>query len=101
VVCRFYRDFYLWEPLEELVYAATGLEANEAALKKKAKAVATVIRRFNLREGMTKEDERLPPALHRALTDSGKVITADELEVMLKDYYRLHGWDETGLPVSE
>jgi len=28
------------------------------------------------------------------------VITAEELELMLKDYYRLHGWDETGRPNS-
>ena len=100
VLCRFYRDFYLWEPLEEIIHAVTGLEAGEAALKKKAKEVATLIRRFNLREGMQPEDERLTKALHRPLTDTGKVITEEELEIMLKDYYRLHGWDETGQPVK-
>ncbi len=100
VLCRFYRDFYLWGPLEEIIHAVTGLEANEAALREKAKAVATLIRRFNLREGMQPEDERLTKALHQPLTDTGKVITEDELETMLKEYYRLHGWDETGQPIS-
>jgi len=100
VLCRFYRDFYLWEPLEEIIHAVTGLEAGEAALKEKAREVANLIRRFNLREGMQPEDERLTKALHRPLTDTGKVITEEELEIMLKDYYRLHGWDETGQPIS-
>jgi len=100
VLCRFYRDFYLWGSLEEIIHAVTGLEAGESALREKAKAVATLIRRFNLREGMQPEDERLTKALHQPLTDTGKAITAEELELMLKDYYRLHGWDETGQPIS-
>jgi aldehyde:ferredoxin oxidoreductase len=86
--------------LKEIIHAVTGLEAGEAALREKAKEIATLIRRFNLREGMQPEDERLTEALHRPLTDTGKVITAEELEIMLKDYYRLHGWDETGQPIS-
>jgi aldehyde:ferredoxin oxidoreductase len=100
VLCRFYRDFYLWGPLEEIIQAATGLEVGEAVLREKAKAVATLIRRFNLREGMQPEDERLTKALHQPLTDTGQVITEDELEIMLKEYFRLHGWDETGRPTS-
>ena len=98
ILCRFYRDFYLWDKLGEIIQLATGLEANEKVLREKAKAVATLIRRFNLREGMTLEDERLPKALHQQLTDSGKVITEEELETMLKEYYQLHGWDETMMP---
>ncbi|UCE53014.1 MAG: aldehyde ferredoxin oxidoreductase family protein [Desulfobacterales bacterium] len=98
ILCRFYRDFYLWDKLGEIIHLATGLEANETVLREKAKAVATLIRQFNLREGMTIEDERLPKALHKKLEDSGKVITEAELEIMLKEYYQLHGWDETMMP---
>jgi aldehyde:ferredoxin oxidoreductase len=101
VLCRFYRDFYLWNVLEDVIHKVTGLDAGEKALKEKAKAIATLIRRFNLREGMQPEDERLTKALHQPLADTGKVITEEELEIMLKDYYRLHGWDETGLPISQ
>lgn len=98
VLCRFYRDFYLWDKLGEIIQLTTGMESNEAVLREKASAVATLIRQFNLREGMTVQDERLPKALHRALTDSGKVITEDELETMLKEYYELHGWGEDMMP---
>jgi aldehyde:ferredoxin oxidoreductase len=98
VLCRFYRDFYLWDKLAEVVRMVTGLDADERALKEKAMAVADLIRRFNLREGLTPADDRLPPFLHRPLQDSGKVITEAEMETLLQDYYRLHGWDEMGVP---
>ena len=84
ILCRFYRDFYQWDVLEDVIHRVTGLDAGEKTLKEKARAIATKIRRFNLREGMQPEDERLPKALHQALTDNGQVITEDQLEVMLK-----------------
>ncbi len=100
VLCRFYRDFYIWEPLAGVVRAVTGLETGGADLKKKAHRIADLVRQFNLREGMQPEDERLTKALHRPLADTGKVITEDELESMLEDYYRLHHWDEKGKPMK-
>ncbi len=100
ILCRFYRDFYLWNVLEDVIHKVTGLDVGEKALKEKARAIATRIRRFNLREGMQPEDERLTKALHQPLTDTGQVITEEQLEVMLKEYYLLQGWDETGQPIS-
>jgi aldehyde:ferredoxin oxidoreductase len=44
------------------------------------------------------EDDRLPKIFHRKLEDSGLAMTEEELETMLQDYYRLHGWDEKGNP---
>ncbi len=98
VFCHFYRDFYQWDKLEAVIHMATGLDASEKALKEKARAIATLIRRFNLREGMRPEDDRLPKALHQPQQDTGHVITEEQLAVMLKDYYRLQGWDENGRP---
>jgi aldehyde:ferredoxin oxidoreductase len=100
VLCRFYRDFYVWERLEEVIRLVTGLDASEKTLKERALAVADLIRRFNLREGLTPADDRLPPFLHRPLQDTGKVITAAEMETLLQDYYRLHGWVENGVPLK-
>jgi aldehyde:ferredoxin oxidoreductase len=100
ILCRFYRDFYTWNKLGEVVHLLTGLDGSEKELKQKARTIATLIRCFNLREGMKQEDDHLPKALHRRLKDSGKVITEEELNALLKDYYRLHGWDEDGIPRS-
>jgi aldehyde:ferredoxin oxidoreductase len=56
-------------------------------------------RRFNLREGLKPEDDRLPRRFHQEpLPETGKVITAEQMEVLLKDYYSARGWDEQGRP---
>ena len=30
--------------------------------------------------------------------DSGKIITEEELDYMVREYYRLRGWDDKGIP---
>jgi aldehyde:ferredoxin oxidoreductase len=98
ILCRFYRDFYLWEDLDRMIYTITGMNANEETLRKKAKEIATLIRQFNLREGLGPEDEQLPKIFHQTLINTGQVITKEELTLMMKDYFRLHQWDEYGKP---
>ena len=99
VLCRFYRDLYPWELLEEMIHAVTGLDADKATLGAKAAAISTLVRQFNLREGVTAADDRLPPGLHLPLADSGNTITEADLGRMVQDYYRLRGWDEAGVPL--
>lgn len=98
VLCRFYRDLYLWDRLGEIIHALTGLPGDEADLRKKAVAVSNLVRRFNIREGLTIEDDRLPKGLFKALKNSGHRITPEEMDIMLKDYYMLRGWDQNGVP---
>ncbi len=98
ILCRFYRDLYSWEELARMVAAVTGLAWGREELRARAASIATLVRRFNLREGLSAEDDRLPPKLHRKLADSGRNITPEQLESMLQDYYRLRGWDAAGIP---
>jgi aldehyde:ferredoxin oxidoreductase len=100
IFCRFYRDLYPWEKLGQMIQALTGADAREEVLRSKAATISTLVRRFNLREGLQPEDDRLPKALHRELLKTGHVIREEELEFMLNDYYRLRGWDEKGQPFS-
>jgi aldehyde:ferredoxin oxidoreductase len=100
ILCRFYRDQYGWDTLGKIVSAATGHDADKKALQRIAASVSTLVRRFNIREGLTTWDDRLPKQLHRRLGTSNQVITEEELDVMLKDYYRLRGWNEIGLPID-
>ncbi len=100
VLCRFYRDQYGWETLGKIVSAATGLDADKETLQEIAASVSTLVRRFNIREGLTLADDRLPKRLHRRLDGSNQVITEKELDFMLNDYYRLRGWNEAGRPIE-
>jgi aldehyde:ferredoxin oxidoreductase len=93
ILCFFYRDLYDWDFMGEIVYAATGLFADKNSLKDAAAKISKEVRRFNIREGLTPRDDRLPPRFHREALKSGHIITEEALSTMLADYYRLRGWD--------
>jgi len=98
ILCRFYRDFYLWEALSEAVALTTGLTLDQDGLKAVAARVTNNTRRFNLREGLTAADDRLPRRLVKNPLASGDGITAEELDRLVQDYYRLRGWSPEGRP---
>lgn len=101
VFCRFYRDMYPWEQLQEIVHMVTGLDVDKTGLQQMAAGISTLVRRFNIREGMQPEDDSLSAGLFRKLKGADTQLTRDELAYMLKDYYRLRGWDETGVPPGD
>ncbi len=98
ILCRFYRDLYTWEELQKLIHLVTGLPVTQEDLRRKAAAIATLTRSFNLREGLRLEDDRLPMRLHQEALPSGHALTSDEMTHMLKDYYAQRGWDKNGTP---
>ncbi len=94
ILCRFFRDLYPWEKIALLINAATGMELDKKGLQKLALDITNKAREFNLREGMTKEDDTLPKRFfEEKLEDSGKVLPKSEFDKMLSDYYKLKGWD--------
>jgi aldehyde:ferredoxin oxidoreductase len=98
ILCRFYRDLYPWESLCEMVEGITGLKADRATLARISADVSNTVRRFNIQEGLKREDDRLPARLYKEALKSGHQIREAELQEMLSDYYRLRGWDEEGRP---
>jgi aldehyde:ferredoxin oxidoreductase len=100
VLCRFYRDLYPWDVLSEILLTVTGIKAEKDALRARAAAITTLVRWFNLREGLKLEDDWLPEKLFQKLGKTGHEISVEDMERMRKDYYRLRGWDERGIPKS-
>jgi aldehyde:ferredoxin oxidoreductase len=61
-------------------------------------------RLINLREGLTRGDDRLPEILgvpHPGGTAAGKAIGDEEFRAALDEYYALRGWDADGVPREE
>jgi aldehyde:ferredoxin oxidoreductase len=99
ILCRFYRDLYQWEQLSTMLKATTGLTLDEDHLQMIASNISDNTRRFNLREGLTSDEDRLPKRFcNEVLPETGKVITEEQMEQLLKDYYKARGWDEEGIP---
>lgn len=100
VLCRFYRDIYQWDALGQIIHGLTGIDPDKENINGIANRISDLVRCFNLREGMKPEEDRLPKSLHKAIKETGQVITEAELDRMLKDFYRLRGWDEQGRPLN-
>ena len=92
ILCRFFRDLYTWELLEEAVAALTGIDGSKESLKRIAGNIAGKVREFNVKEGLQRSDENLPAPFFNPLEDSGAGITEDEFNHLLEDYYRIRGF---------
>jgi aldehyde:ferredoxin oxidoreductase len=68
-----------------------------------AERINTLARLINLREGLSRKDDTLPwKVMNEPIPDDGPakgaVVTQDELDLMLDDYYDVRGWTLEGVP---
>ena len=76
------------------ISAATGIEMDEAGLTQAAKRNRTLIRAFNIRRGLKREDERPPE-------DHWKKRFPEYEAKLLDEYYKFKGWNNQGIPTKE
>jgi aldehyde:ferredoxin oxidoreductase len=59
-------------------------------------------RMYNVRLGINRKDDTLPARLLTLARNDGMAAgVLPELDKMLKEYYRLRGWDENGIPTEK
>jgi aldehyde:ferredoxin oxidoreductase len=87
----------------DMVRAATGWDVTAFELLKAGERANTLARLFNMREGLTAEDDRLPerafePTVGGPLSEVR--IDRDDVDEAVHTYYAMMGWDrETGVPL--
>ena len=85
----------------QILNAVTGWGVDAAEMVATAHRGLTLARLFNMREGMTRADDRLPKRFSEDLPKH-KGLTDEELEKIVTDYYVEQGWDPaTGAPTRE
>jgi benzoyl-CoA reductase subunit BamB len=77
-----------------LISSATGIDMDEAGLKKIYKRNRSLLRAFNVRRGLTRADEKPPE-------DHWKKRFPELEEKLLDAYYKFKGWDNQGIPTKE
>lgn len=88
----------LWDGLGRLLTAATGVVFDAEKLESAADRIQTLERVFNIRRGITKDDDRLPQNPEMKHTAEG-VAEFEQHQRMLEEYYRMQGYDPmTGIP---
>jgi aldehyde:ferredoxin oxidoreductase len=78
----------------KLISAATGLDIDEAGLKKIVNRSRNLHRAYNNRRGMTRVDEKPPQ-------DHWKNRFPELEEKLLDTYYQFKGWNKDGIPTKE
>jgi aldehyde:ferredoxin oxidoreductase len=111
-ICKYHTVFLspnhpAFTEFSRLIELNTGLEFSALDLWNCANRCYTIERLFNLREGMTREDDWLPDRYFDEATPlglpgvRGKRLDRDKFKAMVDEYYRLHEWDQEGFPTAE
>ncbi len=105
-VCQFVWGpaWTLYGPKEtvELVQAATGWDVTLEELLQAGERRINMLRVFNLREGFTRKDDKLPAKffvpLKGAGPSAGTAVNEAELEMAIDQHYGILGWNLEGVP---
>jgi aldehyde:ferredoxin oxidoreductase len=100
ILCIFPQMVMKDETIAELLNAATGLSWSISDLHSICERGSNIERAFNVREGLTRHLDTLPPRLLNESVKSGPnqghIV---ELDKLLDDFYDICGWDiKTGIP---
>ena len=107
ILCKFLRGVFgdLEAESAELLRAVTGLDFTAEELRAVARRVVALRKWFNVREGWTPDQDRLPsrilsePLAHGPV--AGARIDAERLGAMIRAYNRARGWSDDGYPAEE
>lgn len=94
------------ENTASLMEAVTGLSYTPEDIEKVGERINNLARAFNVREGFTRADDTFPERLMteplKAGASKGHLISKEDLNTMLDEYYTVRGWDlKTGIPKKE
>jgi len=102
VLCMFLP--YSYRQLAEVTSAVTGWNTTTMEQLRVAERTLTICRLFNVRHGLTADDDKLPsrffePTRYGALVDTA--LDHENMEKAKRYYYSLMGWDSKGIPTPE
>lgn len=87
-------------PHTKALKAVTGMKMDFGRLKVIGERGYNIERMFNLRRGLTKEDDNLPKRLTSELKEKQNPRSKVPLETLKDDYYRARGWNKDGVPIE-
>jgi aldehyde:ferredoxin oxidoreductase len=109
IVCKFSRGTYYdgMNDLSKYYSLATGIQITPEELTKAGERIENLARLFNFREGKgTREFDTLPwKIMNTPVPDDGPakgmVVSNEEFQIGLDDYYAARGWTSDGLPTVD
>ena len=94
------------EEMAKLYNLVTGIEMTTEQLGIAAERISTLAKLINIREGFSRKDDTLPwKVMNQPITEEGPakgaVVTQEELDLLLDDYYQARGWNADGIPTKD
>jgi aldehyde:ferredoxin oxidoreductase len=91
--------------MAKLYTLVTGYEMTPEELSLAGQRINTLARLINVREGLSRKDDTLPwKVMNLPIPDDGPakgaVVTQEELDLLLDDYYQSRGWTADGIPTK-
>jgi aldehyde:ferredoxin oxidoreductase len=90
--------------MSEMLRAATGWETSDYEIMRIGERRNHLMRWYNLREGLTTDDDRLPDRFHEepiaAGPRQGDVLDREAFQHAIATFYGMMGWDEEGKPTE-
>jgi len=87
--------------LIDFINYVTGWSIDASWILETGNRIFNLKRIFNIRLGVNKSDDRLPKKLLKPLKEGPAKDKVPDLDYMLKEYYRLRGWNENGVPIKD
>ncbi len=109
-LCRFLSIFSSthalgFQQFSKLIEYSTGLKLSPDELMDIGERIYTLERIMLIRDGLSRKDDTLPVRyFNEPIKDGpakGEYICRKAFNEILDKYYRLHGWDENGIPLKE
>ncbi len=97
IMCSFCNP--LPSQIASIIEHATGLKFGLDEIKLYGERIATIKRLFNIKMGLTQEDDNLPQILLRPFSDGGSAGKSPDFKKLKKYFYNYRDWDpKTGIP---
>ncbi|MCL2486960.1 MAG: aldehyde ferredoxin oxidoreductase family protein [Oscillospiraceae bacterium] len=105
IICKFTRSIWkVYDDIAKVYTQVTGIPMTAGEMGKTGHRINTLARIFNIREGLTRADDNLPPRVMKDPIPSGvaagSLVTQEELDIMLDGYYEARGWSKSGVPTA-
>jgi aldehyde:ferredoxin oxidoreductase len=104
-VCRFVSYQIGFDYYAQMVSQATGWQISTADIMRTSEMVSTLTRSYNIREGLSREDDSIPDRCFEEPiptgTNKGQVLKRADFRIALERFYQISGWDrQSGIPLQ-
>jgi aldehyde:ferredoxin oxidoreductase len=102
ILCKFTRRIWDFDLIAKTYSIVTGIPMTGQEILQAGERMSNLARLYNIREGLTRKDDTLPPRVMKdPIPDGvakGSFVSQEELDILLDGYYEARGWTKQGVP---